>query len=268
MGRHRLHAARTTATPRHAAHRGPASRRRITAPVAMATALLVGAPAGTALADTRPPPAVDGLGSALGTLLGTDRPARSRSDRPVTGDDIAGTAAPAVSDTASTPVDGAPAKRSDATRVTLLPKNGSGVTGSAKVDSARVVARASGLDPEARYVSFFYGATSSATNNNPCILDGTNPLPADQTIGEWKVDEFGNGTLSAPNPLGARYTLQAGAMSIRKVEHDFSKATALPVSPVSYSLVACGEVRRIAVLDPVTTMVPKLPKLPTVPLVG
>jgi len=128
-----------------------------------------------------------------------------------------------------------------------------------------VVATATGLDPDSRYVSFFYGATSSATNNNPCILDGTNPLPAEQTVGEWEVDEDGTGTLSAANPLGARYTLQAGTMSIREVQHDFSTATALPVNPVSYTLVACGEVERLELLDPVTDLVPKLPKFPSIP---
>lgn len=154
---------------------------------------------------------------------------------------------------------------SGATEVTLLEKNGSGVTGNATIDARRVVATASGLDPAAEYVSFFYGATSSATNNNPCILDGTNPLPSGQTVGRWEVDEDGNGTLAAPNPLGGRYALQAGTMSIRKVEHDFSTATALPVNPLSYSLVACGEVERLEVLDPVTDLVPPLPKLPSVP---
>ncbi|GAA2560830.1 hypothetical protein [Pseudonocardia hydrocarbonoxydans] len=158
-----------------------------------------------------------------------------------------------------------PAAEAGSTDVTLLEKNDSGVTGSATIDAERVVATATGLNPDSRYVSFFYGATSSATNNNPCILDGTNPLPAEQTVGEWEVDEDGNGTLSAANPLGARYALQAGTMSIREVQHDFSTATALPVNPVSYTLVACGEVERLEVLDPVTDLVPKLPKFPSIP---
>ncbi|MGQ0482461.1 MAG: hypothetical protein ACT4O0_15740 [Pseudonocardia sp.] len=54
-------------------------------------------------------------------------------------------------------------------------------------------------------------------------------------------------------------------MSIRKVEHDFSDATALPVNPLSYPLVACGEVERLEILDPMTNVVPKLPKLPSIP---
>lgn len=154
---------------------------------------------------------------------------------------------------------------SGTTDVTLLEKNGSGVTGTAAIDAESVVAQATVLDPGSRYVSFFYGATSSATNDNPCILDGTNPLPSDQTVGEWEVDEDGNGTLSAPSPLGARYTLQAGTLSIREVQHDFSTATALPVNPVSYTLVACGEVERLEVLDPVTDLLPALPTFPSLP---
>lgn len=51
-------------------------------------------------------------------------------------------------------------------------------------------------------------------------------------------------------------------MSIRKVEHDFTTATALPVNPLSHSLVACGEVERLEVLDPVHDLLPKIPKLP------
>jgi hypothetical protein len=158
-----------------------------------------------------------------------------------------------------------PGAQDGSTVVTLAERNDSGISGEALVDAEQVVGTVSGMDPGARYVSFFYGATSSATNNNPCILDGTNPLPGDQTIGEWEVDADGNGTLRADNPLGARYPLQAGTMSIRKVEHDFSTATALPVNPLSYSLVACGEVERLEVLDPVTTSVPTLPKFPSVP---
>lgn len=87
------------------------------------------------------------------------------------------------------------------------------------------------------------------------------PLPSDQTVGEWEVDENGNGTLSADNPLGARDGLQAGTSSIRKVAHSFSSATALPVNPASYSLVACGEVERIAALDPATSQLPQLPSV-------
>lgn len=268
MGRHRL---------RPAAHpRLP----RLAAPVTMAAALLVTVPAGTAFADDPPPAPVDRAGSLLGSVLGTGGPDAEDDDAedddagdggPVTGADVAedttdeagGAAGPAEeagSDATGT-TDGA----SGGTDVTLLEKNDSGVTGSAVVDADRVVATASGLDPDERYVSFFYGATSSATNANPCILDGTNPLPSDQTIGEWEVDEDGEGTLSAANPLGARYVLQAGVMSIRQVEHDFSTATALPVNPLSYSLVACGEVERLEILDPVTDLVPGLPSLPALP---
>ncbi len=54
-------------------------------------------------------------------------------------------------------------------------------------------------------------------------------------------------------------------MSIRQVQHDFTTATALPVNPLSYSLVACGEVERLEILDPVTDLVPTLPSLPSVP---
>ena len=71
--------------------------------------------------------------------------------------------------------------------------------------------------------------------------------------------------LSAANPLGARYALQAGTMSIRQVQHDFSTATALSVNPLSYTLVACGEVQRIEMPDPVTDLVPALPKFPSIP---
>jgi hypothetical protein len=255
--------------------------------------------------DDTPSSGLDMVGGTLGTLSGTDRPATDEEpagtgaeesgaeeapERPATdGESSDGTAASGdASASAQTPAGQTPAGGASAsgemagsatapdataaepgqTRVTLMEKNGSGVSGTATMDARRIVATASGMDPNERYVSFFYGATSSATNNNPCILDGTNPLPSNQTIGEWKVDEKGNGTLSAPNPLGARYTLQAGTMSIRKVEHGFSKATAVPVNPASYSLVACGEVQRMAVLDPVTSNLPKLPKMPAVPMLS
>ncbi|GAA1087629.1 hypothetical protein [Pseudonocardia alni] len=145
------------------------------------------------------------------------------------------------------------------TQVDLASKNTDGVAGTATVDSDTVSGTATGMDPDARYVSFFYGATSSATNNNPCILDGTNPLPGGQTVGEWEVDENGNGTLEAPNPSGNMYKLTGGTMSIRKVEHGFDKATAPPVNPLSYSLSSCGAMERISTADPVTDAVPKLP---------
>ncbi|MER5674140.1 hypothetical protein [Pseudonocardia alni] len=145
------------------------------------------------------------------------------------------------------------------TQVDLASKNTDGVAGTATVDEDTVSGTATGMDPDARYVSFFYGATSSATNNNPCILDGTNPLPGGQTVGEWEVDENGNGTLEAPNPSGNMYKLTGGTMSIRKVEHGFDKATAPPVNPLSYSLSSCGAMERISTADPVTDAVPKLP---------
>ena len=156
------------------------------------------------------------------------------------------------------------------TQVDLASKNTDGVAGTATVDSDTVSGTATGMDPDARYVSFFYGATSSATNNNPCILDGTNPLPGGQTVGEWEVDENGNGTLEAPNPSGNMYKLTGGAMSIRKVEHGFDKATAPPVNPLSYSLSSCGAVQRISTADPVTDAVPKLPtaNVPGIPYVS
>lgn len=209
--------------------------------------------------------ALDPLGDLSGAALGTS------SGDPEDGGSSAADgvstrgANDLVDDTADSVLTGTGAVDRDArTDVTLAAKNGSGVSGTATITVDRVTGKVSGLDPDARYVSFFYGATSSATNSNPCILDGTNPLPSDQTVGEWEVDAQGNGTLSADNPLGARYALQAGTMSIRKVEHGFSSATALPVNPASYSLVACGEVERIAALDPVTSQVPKLPKVPSV----
>lgn len=273
MGRHRLP---STSGPRHAARPAPGRRVRRAAPVGLAAALLVVAPGGIAFADDDPPPApVDDAGTVLGDVLGTDAgsdaDAENGGDGPVSGADVvedSGATTEAAETDATDEEQSAAAVEPagpGATEVTLLEKNGSGVTGSATIDAGSIVATATGLDPDARYVSFFYGATSSATNNNPCILDGTNPLPSDQTIGEWDVDEDGNGTLSAANPLGARYTLQAGTMSIRQVQHDFSTATALPVNPLSYSLVACGEVERLEVLDPVTDLVPALPKFPSIP---
>jgi hypothetical protein len=156
------------------------------------------------------------------------------------------------------------------TEVSLDSKNTDGVSGQASVDDDTVTATATGMDPDAEYVSFFYGATSSATNNNPCILDGTNPVPGGQTVGEWEVDENGNGTLNAPNPSGNMYKLTGGTMSIRKVEHGFDKATAPPVNPLSYSLSSCGEMERVSTADPVTNAVPKLPtaNVPSVPYVS
>ncbi|WP_218604397.1 hypothetical protein [Pseudonocardia abyssalis] len=290
MGRHRLRPVSRPGRPRHAAHRGSV-RLAPAAPMALAAALLVAGP-GVAFADDDPPPApVDDAGTLLGSALGTGPDASDvadgsgsdgsdssdpgsggsdGSDGPVTGADVVeGSGAVAADEAAGGEEEQSaaalPAAGAGSTDVTLLEKNGSGVTGSATIDAERVVATATGLDPDSRYVSFFYGATSSATNNNPCILDGTNPLPSDQTIGEWDVDEDGNGTLSAANPLGARYTLQAGTISIREVQHDFSTATALPVNPLSYTLVACGEVERLEILDPVTDLVPALPKFPSIP---
>lgn len=299
MGRHRL---RPVPHPRRTAgpagrHRSRSAPSRLAAPAALTAVLLVAGPAGTALADAPPPAPGDEAGTLLGSVLGTDEEgspedtgaanssagdssaddsADGSSDgssdegsgdgsgdgAPVTG---AGIARDAVPPAEATPADGMAPAEAAATDVQLLEKNGSGVSGEATVDADRVVATASGLDPEESYASFFYGATSSATNNNPCILDGTNPLPSGQTIGEWEVDENGNGTLSAANPLGELYGLQAGTMSIRQVQHDFSAATALPVNPLSYSLVACGEVERLEILDPVTDLLPKLPSVPSLP---
>ncbi|HVL83945.1 MAG TPA: hypothetical protein VM367_06610 [Pseudonocardia sp.] len=232
----------------------------------MAATALVALPVAPAVADPAPPPALDGAATGLGGALGTDvteppqvpaagpdLPVVEDAPAPATAEDLVGLAdVPTGSD-------------GGATRVVLAERNGSGVSGEALVDAERVIATATGMDPGARYVSFFYGATSSASNDNPCILDGTNPVPGDQTVGEWEVDGDGNGTLRAGNPLGERYLLQAGTMSVRKVEHDFSTATALPVNPLSYSLVACGEVQRIDALDPVTSAVPRLPKVPSLP---
>lgn len=275
MARHRM-----PTSGRHRASRRQARRRStpLLAAGLLAPGLLVAVPAGQAVAEpgAGPPPLVDTAGTAVGGLLGTGGEVPGVPAATGAGDvvDVAGAATAsggtAVEDGRS---DGTGDDRSEAgesaaadgTHVTLAEKNGSGVSGEALVDSAQVAATASGLDPDARYVSFFYGATSSASNNNPCILDGTNPLPGDQTVGEWDVDPDGTGTLRAANPLGARYTLQAGTMSIRKVEHDFSTATALPVNPASYSLVACGEVERLEILDPVTDLAPSLPKLPSLP---
>ncbi|MHA6783655.1 hypothetical protein ACVGOW_22090 [Pseudonocardia saturnea] len=284
MGRHRLRPVPSATGPRHAARPSSGRRVRGATPMTLAAALLVAAPGGVAFAADDPPPApVDDAGTALGGALGTDSGSDSGADSgsddaPVTGADVVEESGAAEEEDAAvdeTAADAATAGErsaaevqaadSGATDVTLQEKNGSGVTGTATIDAESVVATATGLDPDEQYVSFFYGATSSATNNNPCILDGTNPLPSDQTIGEWEVDEDGNGTLSADNPLGARYALQAGTMSIRQVQHDFSAATALPVNPLSYTLVACGEVQRVELLDPVTDLVPGLPKFPSVP---
>ena len=95
-------------------------------------------------------------------------------------------------------------------------------------------------------------------------------VPAGQTVGTWKVDQNGNGTLDADNPLGNMYKLQEGTMSIRKVQHGFDKSTALPVNPLSYSLSSCGEVNRVATADAATNAVPKLPtaNLPKIPYVS
>jgi len=270
MGRHRLRPAPSATRPRHAARPSSGRRARGATPMTLAAALLVAAPGGVAFAADDPPPApVDDAGTVLGSALGTDSDATDANagsdDGPVSGADVVeGSGATAEEAAAEEAPAGETAADSGATEVTLLEKNGSGVTGAASIDADSVVATATGLDPDEQYVSFFYGATSSATNANPCILDGTNPLPSGQTIGEWAVDADGNGTLSAANPLGARYALQAGTMSIRQVQHDFSTATALPVNPLSYTLVACGEVQRVDLLDPVTDLVPALPKFPSI----
>lgn len=142
------------------------------------------------------------------------------------------------------------------TSVSLDEFNSSGISGSATFnDDGSVTATASGMDPNKEYYSFYYGAGSDSTGANPCILTGETGAGPNNTIGEWEVDESGNGTLSG-NSFGS--TESAGTMSIR--ENDLGTNGALGPNPAD-TLVACGEVgpEQDTPLGDVQDQVPQLP---------
>lgn len=137
-----------------------------------------------------------------------------------------------------------PLAYSDSTTTTIdLEPNNTNVSATLEVDGLDVNGTATGLDPNKRYISLYYGDQS--TDNPGRLLTCADVRTAALTSSwrvtpEWDVAEDGTGTLDgrAARPLAdGVYTA-----SIREVSPLATDDPYLGFNPVTYPVVACGEV--------------------------